>query len=367
MEKDIVRFFSYFYPMIKPHNFSNLLTQFINQGISNKRKKQNGGRLSKSTLSAYINLKKIIDKYELKKESSLVIHDIRRANKRELDQQKRYWKKFYNDFSDFQYKELGHFDNYVGHNFKMIRTFFNWVTNEKAIDTGPFHKFFNAPKEDIPIVTLEPEQLNFLIHDKDFDDSLNRYLRQTKDLFVFGCTVALRYSDLDKLKSSNWERFNGKHYLSVVSKKTHTKTRTLLPDYAVDILKKYKGRSTFLLPMPHKLVFNDRIKRLLAEAGWTHEMPKQRMQRGKPVKIKKPNGKHYRFCDHFSSHSMRRTGITTMLRLGLEENLVRKVSGHAPGSKEFYRYVQLSQSFMDEELTILHHKMCQKTLKNAKK
>jgi len=39
-------------------------------------------------------------------------------------EQKRYWKKFYNDFSDFQYKELGHFDNYVGHNFKMIRTFF---------------------------------------------------------------------------------------------------------------------------------------------------------------------------------------------------------------------------------------------------
>jgi hypothetical protein len=46
---------------------------------------------------------------------------------------------------------------------------------------------------------------------------------------------------------------------------------------------------------------------------------------------------------------MRRTAITTMLRLGMNEQAVRRISGHAPGSKEFYRYVAYSQTFLDSE------------------
>jgi hypothetical protein len=46
---------------------------------------------------------------------------------------------------------------------------------------------------------------------------------------------------------------------------------------------------------------------------------------------------------------MRRTAITTMLRLGMNEQAVRRISGHAAGSKEFYRYVAYSQTFLDTE------------------
>lgn len=346
--------------MIKTHNFNKLLTQFINQGLSKKRRKSDGGVIASATMETYINLKKVIVKYETFYNIQLEVVDIRKATKREIEKQQRYWKKFHRHFSEFMYKELHHFDNYVGHNFKILRAFFNWLNKEKTIDTGLFYKSFAAPKEEIPIITLEPEQLNFLIYDNAFEAKLQRSLKQAKDVFVFGCTVALRYSDISKLKASNWEHFNGKHYLTVTSQKTHTKTRVMLPDYAVAILQKYKRRSSFLLPVPNNIVFNSRIKKMMEKAEWTNEYPKQRMRRGKPINIKKPNGKPYRFCDHFSSHSMRRTAITTMLRLGLEENLVRKVSGHSAGSKEFYKYVQLSQSFMDEELTILHDKLGQK-------
>ena len=41
---------------------------------------------------------------------------------------------FHRHFADFMYKELGHFDNYVGHNFKVLRAFFNWLNKEKAIE-----------------------------------------------------------------------------------------------------------------------------------------------------------------------------------------------------------------------------------------
>jgi integrase len=50
-----------------------------------------------------------------------------------------------------------------------------------------------------------------------------------------------------------------------------------------------------------------------------------------------------------SSHTMRKTAITTLLNLGMPETLVRKISGHASNSMEFYRYVKYSDSFMDNE------------------
>ena len=50
-----------------------------------------------------------------------------------------------------------------------------------------------------------------------------------------------------------------------------------------------------------------------------------------------------------SSHMMRRSIITNMLILGTDETVVRKISGHAPGSKEFYRYVDYAQLFIDKQ------------------
>ncbi|MBK6380987.1 MAG: hypothetical protein IPF72_15415 [Chitinophagaceae bacterium] len=46
---------------------------------------------------------------------------------------------------------------------------------------------------------------------------------------------------------------------------------------------------------------------------------------------------------------MRRTAIT-MLMLGMKEHVVRKISGHADNSKSFYRYVNLVQSYLDNEV-----------------
>ena len=54
---------------------------------------------------------------------------------------------------------------------------------------------------------------------------------------------------------------------------------------------------------------------------------------------------------------MRRTAITTLLMLGVPENLVRRVSGHAPGSKEFYKYVSIAQEYLNEEVKNAYKKL----------
>jgi intergrase/recombinase len=54
---------------------------------------------------------------------------------------------------------------------------------------------------------------------------------------------------------------------------------------------------------------------------------------------------------------MRRTAITTMLMLGMKEHVVRKISGHADNSKSFYRYVNLVQSYLDNEVDEVFSKL----------
>lgn len=45
---------------------------------------------------------------------------------------------------------------------------------------------------------------------------------------------------------------------------------------------------------------------------------------------------------------MRRTSITSMLRLNVPERVVKMISGHSPNSKDFNRYIAYSQSFNDQ-------------------
>ncbi|MGQ0827331.1 MAG: tyrosine-type recombinase/integrase [Bacteroidota bacterium] len=219
------------------------------------------------------------------------------------------------------------------------------------MNIGNFHKSFYAQSEDIEIITLLPEQLNFLIYNKEFEASLPEHLQKTKDMFVFGCTVALRVSDIFRISHANIESVNGKYYLKVSSQKTNTLTRIVLPDYAIAIIDKYPRNRKTIFPEISNARFNLNIKSLIERTSWVDQRTKTRQRRGIPVQVfKNPKTKEsYRFCDLITSHTMRRTAITTMLCLHMPENLVRKISGHAPNSKEFFRYVQLSQKYMDTE------------------
>jgi integrase len=181
-----------------------------------------------------------------------------------------------------------------------------------------------------------------------FEDSLPVHLVKTKDMFVFGCTVALRVSDILNLTWNNIEKINGESYLKIISQKTQTFTKIILPDYAVIILKKYTDNQERIFPKITNSRLNKNIKSLIELTNWTETRIKTRQKRGMPIHVLKNNEK-YRFCDHITSHTMRRTAITNLLCLGVPENVVRKISGHTANSKEFFKYVELSQKFIDTE------------------
>ena len=347
-------------------DFLEQFEDFVNATRKGKRTKQNGTKLLQGSVKKLeVTYKTLKDFSELKR-FPLKISALKKANKRETQSQKAYWNRFHQKFSDYLYNDLDCYDNYTGSVMKDIRVFFNYLITEKNLSIGNYHKKFYVCKEDIEIVTLQPEQLNYLIYDKAFENALPSKLLQVKDIFVVGCTVALRYSDLINLKRSNLESCNGSWYLKVQSKKTKTYTRIKLPEYVVNIFSKYKKNGQRLLPYFNLFRLNIYLKQLVEQAGWTDERIKTRQKKGVAVVVfkNKKNKEHYRFFDHISSHTMRRTAITTMLRLQMPEHLVRKISGHAPNSKAFHRYVAISQNYLDAETDKIFEKLNSFSAKN---
>ncbi|MFN8266120.1 MAG: tyrosine-type recombinase/integrase [Chitinophagaceae bacterium] len=346
--------------MTKEYKLLPLFEDFIRDTLKGRRLKPNGDRIKVQTVVNYQQVLKLLQGYCQVRNIDLRVRIVNRRSQREMRVEMNYWKKFYRYFSSYLYHDRKCYDNYSGLVFKTIRSFFNYLKTDRLIDFGDFHRQFYVKSEEIPVITLLPHQLRFLIQDKEFEASLPKHLAETKDLFVFGCTVALRYSDLLNLRYRDIEHVNGVSYLSVKTIKTETPVRVKLPEYASDIILKRKGRkqaSGHVFKKRAMMQINKNIRKLMELAGWTQLTGKRRKRDGvyqevKSVKIE--IGKGYRFCDLVSSHTMRRTAITTMLILGMPEHVVRKISGHAADGKAFYRYVNFVQSYLDTEIDKVH-------------
>jgi integrase len=343
--------------MTKEYDFFTLLNNYISECESGKHLLKNGSKMREGSINNYKSLNKLLIKFCTEKKVTLKITNLIKCSQREYVKEKNQWKKVYNKLTQYMYSECNHYDNYVGATMKLIRSFFNYLKYEKGIDCRDIPKMFYVTKEEVPIVVLSQEQLKFLIFNKEFEASLCRKLQKAKDTFVFGCAVGLRISDLKLLSKRNVEKNYRDYYIKVFSKKTSTFTRIKLPEYAVDILKKYEGKIPTLLPHTQLIYFNRHIKEIAEKAGWTYFIDKTRSKRGSRKIIKKTSAKNkFRFCDLITSHTMRRTAITTYLSLGMPEQLVRRISGHSSGSKEFFRYVKFSEELLENEMKLVHEK-----------
>ncbi len=349
--------------MVKEYKFFPFYDDFIKDTLRRKRLKPNGECIKVQTVENYKRVKILLLEFCHKYQLELRIRAASKFTQREMSVERAYWDKFYRNFSCFLFKEHNCYDNYVGSVFKTIKTFFRYLKSDRFVPCGDFYTKFYVRKEEISIITLLPHQLQFLIQDKEFETSLPQNLRDTKDLFVFGCTVALRYSDLLKLRKSDIENVNGNCYLSITTQKTSTPVKIKLPDYAKAII--YKER--FRKPTRGKIFYplsvsrlNINIRRLIELAGWVQPIEKSRRRAGLTLEIRNARasvGGGFRFCDMVSTHTMRRTAITTMLILGMPELVVRKLSGHSSSGKSFYRYVSFAQAYMDIEMEKVHRQL----------
>lgn len=342
--------------MKKPQAIIPLFKRFIKDTETGRRVKKNGERIKKDSIDNYKYVLNNLIEFISSTKFNLRICDASRLTTKEYSSEKNYWKKFYKNFTDFLYKK-GCYDNYVGHNIKVIRTFFLYLKNDRDFNTGDFQRVFYVRKEEVDILVLSPDQLKFLIHDNNFDSTLTVAQKRIKDIFIFGCCSGLRFSDIFLLTNKNFEIQEDAYYLKTRSKKTKTYTSVKLPDYAIEIYQRYKPLSTKqnVFGKSSLFYFNKCLKSLGEKAGFVDPIGLSRERLGVAKNIVEKNKKkEIRFCDRMSSHMMRRTAVTTMLILGMPEHLVRKISGHSSNSNSFNRYVHYAQVYMDKEIDKVH-------------
>jgi integrase len=338
--------------------FTDHFLQFIKASKSGRRLTPSGKRITKGTITNYEHVYDLIEVFESKLTDKLRIQLLHRASMRILQREKNYWKRFFIHFSNFLYKEKNYYDNYVANVFKTIKTFFNYLQKEKGFIVGNYHKSFRIPLQQATPVVILPPQLNFLITNKEFETSLNPYLKRAKDIFVFGCTIGLRYSDLMSLKKTSIVLSNNEASLLLFAQKTSTEIKIPLPHYLLDIIHKYRRKAgKYILPRLSSTNINLQVKKLIRAAGWNNTRQKNLSRRGKMTELKTDEGSTWPFYKHITAHTMRRTAITTLLVMGVPETMVRKISGHAPGSKEFYKYVGLAQDYLNKEVKNAYQKL----------
>ncbi|MBC7486053.1 MAG: tyrosine-type recombinase/integrase [Cytophagaceae bacterium] len=242
----------------------------------------------------------------------------------------------------------GYYDNYVGRNARVWNAFATWLEN-----TGKSNKLPRAKawKEDIDIVALEPDELKAMAQWSPADP----IIVYTRDIFLLGCMTCLRVSDLLSLKSDNVVNSAGGWSLSVVVTKTTKSMQIKLNPFSKKIIEERMAQGNdFLFPDVSDQEFNRRLKDLskafalhLKEANietannWMGNFARTRYRAGEPFTDVVP------MVDMVSSHTMRRTGITSLLIMGVPEILVKKVSGHSGTSKSFAKYVRFAQHFID--------------------
>lgn len=340
----------------KEYDFLEIYDKLIRAMTSGRKRLPNGNTYRSGTIDNYIYVRKSLENFSQLRTFKIRLRPIKKLSQRELIVERNYWKKFYKKYSDYLLYTMEYHDNSVGLHMKTLRAVFNYANRELMLGVGDFHRELYVHKEEIPVIILTPERLRFMISDRVFEAGLPGRLRRIKDTLVFGCTVALRYSDLMQLTRANLLQAGDNHYLRVRSQKTKTYTQVKLPDYAIAIAVKNLSEHGTVLPQISKFNMNKYLKELAEAAGWTEPVGKYRERKGQAREIKRGR-EQYRFCDMVSSHTMRRTAITTMLTLGVPEHIVRSISGHAPMSKEFFKYVAIAQVYKDCELDQMHERL----------
>lgn len=338
--------------------------KFITASATGRRRMPSGKRITKGTLGQYQCVYKLLLDFESSAgQQPLRITQHKHNSIRLLKKEKNYWERFFRQFSNYLYQTRKCYDQYAATVFRIIKTFFRYLAIDKALPVGEHYKKFRIPPEKFSPVIITPSQLRRLIIDKEFEAALSPSLQRTKDIFVFGCTVALRYNDLMKLRTSHLQIGTDDTSLVLQTQKTGVKVRIPLPAYAIQIINKYRRKpGNHILPQLSVTNINIQLKELIKKAGWDQPLPRIRHRRGQPVEIKTVAGKTAKFYQHVTAHTMRRTAITTLLMLGVDEATVRRISGHAPGSRVFYRYVVVVQDYLNSQVKAAHEKLINEPL-----
>lgn len=238
----------------------------------------------------------------------------------------------FEELREYAYSVKGITDNTFSTIFHRYKTFMNWAL-VKGYHNNTKYKHFKTPERQVEIICLYEEEL-FRLYNHEF--ALER-LERVRDTYCFGCFTGLRFSDILDLKREHF--VNGEIQKVIV--KTKEFQRIPINKYAQQILDKYAGQAK-PLPTISEQKFNDYIKEACQEAKIDQLVTVTKFA-GREV-IKKTVPKY----ELITSHTARKTFTTNSLIFGMNETVVKKITGHKK-DENFKKYVRLAESYINEQ------------------
>lgn len=277
---------------------SNRFFDVYNLFLQMKKEDQSDEANSESTIKRYTYNRKLLADFET--------HSKKQLHFKNIDLE------FYNSFINYSVTIKKHSANTLSRNIGLLKTFMNWAFANNHTYKTDFKNFKNVKKEITNEVALTLEQVKEVYL---FDFTQNKRLERVRDLFVFGSSTGMRFSNYSKIKKTDIEN----NHINVRDKKNPDKSLSIpLNDFSKDILKKYN----YKLPKMSNQNFNNYIKEVFQAIGYTHD-----------VKMTKKIGKNRTetmipFYKRISSHTARRSFITIMKNEKIPDKVIMSYTGH---------------------------------------
>lgn len=279
-------------------SISDFLSLIIEEMQSGNRKKTNGKPYTPSTIECYNTLLQILGKFELATKTKLKWVSINRN--------------FYQKFVDWNQKR-GVSLNYIGRLIKDLKSVMRTGYEENIHTSDEFRKrYFSVPKEakkKVPLTLSEIQRLQNL--QIEYPNSL----ALSRDIFVLGCYIGLRISDLKRISSNHIQKNKDGYFIAIKTQKTGIEVKIPLNKIAVAILQRYN----YKFPPISEQVINRNLKTLGKMIGLSHS-------RSKSLSI------------HYARHSFARLAY----QQGVPSMYIMKVTGHQ-SEKSFLNYINISQ------------------------
>ncbi len=233
--------------------------------------------------------------------------------------------RFWENLRSYLNKKDLHANTVAGH-CKVLKVFGRWAIKENLMPSYDF-SIWKARKEETPLFALDDAELRVLS-----DINLNHYpkLRNVRDVFLLQCYTGLRYSDLCRLKTEDFDLENGE--IHVKTQKTEASVTIPIIPPLRELLLEYQDIPFHFISLQK---YNSYLKQIGEMAELNGKAKLIRYEQGKAVETP------YRKAELLSSHCARRTFVTTALRLKIPQELIMKVTGHKTHSS-FQKYIKLT-------------------------
>lgn len=232
----------------------------------------------------------------------------------------------------FEKKEAG--DNYFAKIISVLKTFLNWAYERDYIKHQEFKKF-KASERDTEVICLTLDEF-LKLYNYDFK---SKRLARVRDVFIFGCSTGLRFSDLVSLKASNIQS----DFIVKNIQKTQENNMIPLNKYSREILKRYEDTIFETLPKVSHQKFNKYLKECCKAAGFDTPISITRFSGVKRIQTTYPK------YNLITSHTARKTFTTLSLLMGVPERVVKSITGHKK-EENFKKYVNFTRAYEKQQM-----------------